>query len=83
MHEAKTQLSKLVQRVEEGEDVLIARNGKPVAKLVKINGLAGPRKLGLMRGHFSVPDVFNALDAQIERFFNEGDSPTDPPRSSS
>ena len=48
MHEAKTQLSKLVERAEAGEDVVIARNGKPAVRLVPV--VEDPRSLALLRG---------------------------------
>jgi prevent-host-death family protein len=48
VHEAKTTLSKLLERVEEGEEVVIARHGTPVAKLVPV--LRRKRVLGSMRG---------------------------------
>ena len=58
VHEAKTQLSKLIRRVAAGEAVVIARAGKPVAKLVPIEP-APKRVFGLDRGHFVVPDDFD------------------------
>ncbi len=48
MHEAKTQLSKLVERAEAGEDIVIQRNGKVVARLVAV--VAEPRSLASVRG---------------------------------
>jgi prevent-host-death family protein len=48
MHEAKTQLSRLVERAEAGEEVVIQRNGKPVARLVAVND--EPRSLAAVRG---------------------------------
>ncbi len=48
VHQAKSSLSKLLERVEEGEEVVIARHGKPVAKLVPVVGRK--RMLGSMRG---------------------------------
>ena len=80
MHEAKTQLSKLVQRAEEGEQIFIARNGKAVAKLVKVGSSSAPRPLGLMRGRLWLSDDFNKEDEEISRLFYEGDSPDDPLR---
>jgi prevent-host-death family protein len=52
MHEAKTQLSKLVERVQKGEEIIIAKAGKPVAKIVPIREEAAPkaRPLGLLAG---------------------------------
>lgn len=56
MHEAKTHLSKLVARVEDGEQIVITRAGKPAAKLVPIpQEKAGKRKLGGWEGRFDVP----------------------------
>ncbi len=57
VHEAKTNLSRLLAQVEAGEEVVIARNGKPVARLVAIQQ-RGKRKPGSMAGLFTVPDSF-------------------------
>jgi prevent-host-death family protein len=50
IYEAKTQLSKLVDMASEGTDVVIARNGKPVAKLTAIKEIKPTYKLGLLKG---------------------------------
>ena len=50
MHEAKTNLSKLVELVEQGERVVIARNGDPVAELVPYSKKSGPRRGGVWEG---------------------------------
>jgi len=60
VHEAKTHLSRLIEAVEAGEEVVIARAGKPVARLVPIRRAARRRKLGLLDGKFKIPDDFNA-----------------------
>jgi prevent-host-death family protein len=58
MHEAKTQLSKLVVRVEKGEEIVITRAGKPAAKLVPVlQEKSGRRKLGGWEGKFDVPSL--------------------------
>ena len=57
VHEAKTHLSRLLARVEEGEEIVIARNGTPVARLVLCKK-RGKRKPGSMAGVFTVPDSF-------------------------
>ena len=58
IHEAKTTLSKLIQKAQAGEEVMITKSGTPVAKLVAaVPG--GPRQLGLDVGRFEVPDDFN------------------------
>ena len=73
IHQAKTELSKLVERVEAGEEVLITRAGKPVAKLVPLNRGRGRRKLGLLDGKFKIPDDFNKpLPPSILRAFEGG-----------
>ena len=59
IHEAKTKLSKLVERAEAGEEIVIARAGKPAAKLVPVTKSRGRRRLGLLDGKFQVPDDFN------------------------
>lgn len=59
VHDAKTQLSKLLERVERGEEVVIARAGRPVARLVAVGAVAGHRVLGRDRGLFVVPDDFD------------------------
>ncbi len=58
IHEAKTHLSQLLRRVAAGEEIVIAKGGKPVARLVP---LARPpvRELGLDKGFFEVPEDFN------------------------
>jgi prevent-host-death family protein len=73
IHQAKTELSKLVERAEAGEEVVIARAGRPVAKLVPLRRGAGRRKLGLLDGKFRIPDDFNKpLPASIVRAFEGG-----------
>ena len=74
MLEAKTNLSKLVDAVESGaeEEVIIARNGKPAAKLVQLD--AQPKKerqLGFLAGKYPPMDFegFQAMDAEIEKMF--------------
>ena len=57
VHEAKTHLSRLLARVEAGEEVVIARNGKPVAQLVLCKPKGRPQP-GSMSGLFEVPDSF-------------------------
>ena len=59
VHEAKTHLSKLLRRVSAGEEILISRAGKPVARLVPVNPRPG-RVLGTDEGVFDVPDDFDS-----------------------
>ena len=58
IHEAKTQLSNRIEAVETGEEIVIARAGKPVAKLVPFVPVKVLRKPGLMKGKFDIPDGF-------------------------
>ena len=57
-HEAKTQLSRLLALVEKGEEVVIARNGKPVAKIVPLTAAKPARRLGTAAGKVVVPPEF-------------------------
>lgn len=70
IHEAKTHFSKLIARVEAGEEIVIARDGTPVARLVAIGQPAARRIPGRDRGSFSVPEDFDApLPEDILREF--------------
>jgi prevent-host-death family protein len=59
IYEAKTQLSKLVLEAAQGEDIIIARAGKPVARLTRVTRERVRRKLGVLDGQFTIPDDFN------------------------
>jgi prevent-host-death family protein len=59
VHEAKTHLSRLLERVEGGEEIVITRRGEEVARLVPARR-GGARRLGTDRGRYVVPDDFNA-----------------------
>jgi len=59
IHQAKTHLSRLLQRVAEGEEVVIARAGEPIARLVRIQPEHTTRPLGMYEGSVVVPDDFN------------------------
>jgi prevent-host-death family protein len=59
IHEAKTRLSQLLARVEAGEEVVIARAGRPIARLSGINQGRPSRRLGRDSGLFEVPEDFN------------------------
>jgi prevent-host-death family protein len=72
IHEAKTHLSRLVERAARGETFVIAKAGRPMVKLVPI-GLAEPAKperLGFLKGVFKVPDDFDRMgEDEIARLF--------------
>ena len=59
IHEAKTHLSRLVDRAHAGEEIILAKSGKPYAKLVPFHDLGG-RQPGLAKGHLTL-DFFDAL----------------------
>lgn len=59
VHEAKTNLSKLLERVSAGEEVAITRRGEEIARLVPIRR-TGARRLGIDRGRWTVPEDFDA-----------------------
>ena len=60
VHEAKTHLSRLLEDVEAGEEVVIARGGKPVARLAPLQPARPPRMLGILAGRFAVPEDWDA-----------------------
>lgn len=72
IHEAKSNLSRLVEAVETGaeDEIIIARNGRPVARLVSIKRPSTSRRLGVASGAFQVPDSIDALNDEIERLFS-------------
>lgn len=70
IHEAKTHLSRLLERVSMGEEVIIAKAGRPVARLVAIRSERPCFKPGSAKGDFVVPDDFNdPLPKEIEDLF--------------
>jgi prevent-host-death family protein len=60
MHEAKTHLSRLVERVEAGEEIVLSRAGKPVARIVAVRPPSGSRTPGALRGRIRISDDFDA-----------------------
>ena len=60
IHEAKTHLSRLLARVARGEEIIIAKAGKPIARLVPAIPAPGPRVLGMDRGRATIADDFDA-----------------------
>lgn len=69
IHEAKTNLSKLIEKTLEGEKVIIAKAGKPVVKLEKYKEKLKKRKPGLWKGKIWVSDDFNDEDEEINKLF--------------
>ena len=75
IHEAKTQLSKLVEAASKGEPFIIAKAGKPVVKVTALSVPIGAqvRRLGFMAGQISVPDDFDQMGKEeIERILGGG-----------
>lgn len=68
-HEAKTNLSRLLDRVAEGEEITIARSGVPIAKLVPFKQRE-PRKLGGWRGQVTIAEDFDDLPEELLALFN-------------
>ena len=68
VHDAKTHLSRLLERVAQGEEVIIAKSGRPVAKLVRV--AAEPRRPGRLKGRIHMgPDFDEPLPDEILRAF--------------
>ena len=69
IHQAKTNLSKLIEKTLLGEEVVIAKAGKPVAKLTAIKEKLKPRKPGFLKGKIWVSEDFNDEDEEINKLF--------------
>jgi prevent-host-death family protein len=69
VHEAKTHLSRLLDRVEHGEEIVIGRAGKPVARLVPYRSQRGPRTPGGWEGRVSIADDFDTLPEEVAAAF--------------
>lgn len=67
IHEAKTHLSKLLEKVAAGEEVVIAKAGKPVARLISTDSVSNKPVLGTERGKFVLPPDFNAPLPEFEK----------------
>lgn len=69
IHKAKTNLSKLIEKTQNGEEVIIAKAGKPVVKLVPFKEKLKPRKPGLWKGKIWIADDFDEEDEEINKLF--------------
>ena len=72
IHEAKTQLSRLVEEAAKGDVFIIAKAGRPLVKVMplEVKDLQSPRRIGFMAGEIEVPDDFDTLgDAMVEALF--------------
>jgi prevent-host-death family protein len=75
IHEAKTQLSRLVEKASKGESFVIAKAGKPLVKVTALSSPTGAevRRLGFMAGQISVPDDFDRMGREeIQQIFGGG-----------
>jgi prevent-host-death family protein len=73
IHEAKTQLSRLVDRAVKGESFVIAKAGKPLVKVAALDAPATPQRLGFLAGEISVPKDFDRMgEAEIAALFGIG-----------
>jgi prevent-host-death family protein len=70
IHEAKTHLSRLLQRVANGEEVTISRAGVPVAKLIAAGPHTTSRPMGMDRGKIWIAEDFDAPDPELEALFH-------------
>jgi prevent-host-death family protein len=76
IHEAKTHLSKLIEKAAKGESFIIAKAGKPMVKVVPLDAPTGSRiqRIGFMDGQIEVPDDFDTLgQKEIEEMFGLND----------
>ncbi len=74
MFEAKSNLSRLVDDIEQGREreIIIARNGKPAARLVAMEHAPAVNRIGVARGLFEVPDSIDLHNAEVAQLFNGG-----------
>jgi prevent-host-death family protein len=69
VHEAKTHLSRLLKRVEAGEEIVISRAGKPVARLIASGAQGKSRPMGMDKGKIWMSDDFDQPDPKLEALF--------------
>lgn len=69
IHYAKTHLSELIERAQNGEEVVLCKSGTPLVVLVPYTVQKGPRKLGLWAGKIKVADDFDELPSSLKGYF--------------
>lgn len=76
MLQAKSTLSRLVEAIEQGHEreIIIARNGRPAAKLVPMDTVPAGKRLGVAKGKFKVPDSIDTHNDEVARMFLGGQS---------
>ncbi len=73
IHEAKAQLSRLVDRAAKGESFVIAKAGKPLVKVTSVDAPSRPKRLGFLAGEIDVPDDFDRMgEREIAALFGIG-----------
>lgn len=74
MLQAKSSLSRLVEAIEQGREreIIIARNGRPAAKLVPIDSVTTGKRIGAAKGKFKVPDSIDERNEEVARMFLGG-----------
>jgi prevent-host-death family protein len=73
IHEAKTQLSKLVDQATKGEAFIIAKAGKPLVRVAALDAPPAPQRLGFLKGEIAVPEDFDRMgQTEIEALFGVG-----------
>ncbi len=71
MHEAKTQLSRLVDRAVDGEPFVIAKAGRPLVKVTALDAAAAPQRLGFLAGQLAIPGDFDRMgETEIDALFD-------------
>ena len=70
VHEAKTHLSRLLEEAAAGEEIVIAKAGRPVARLVAVRATTGGRRLGLWHGRVRMSEDFDELPEEIAAAFH-------------
>jgi prevent-host-death family protein len=70
VHEAKTHLSRLLIEVERGDEIMLTRGGKPIARIVGLGGTVEPKNsYGIFEGQFAIDDSFDADDGDLADLF--------------
>lgn len=73
IHEAKTHLSQLIEKAVAGEEIIIAKAGKPLVRLISLEPVTPKSRIGFMEGQFQVPDDFDTMyQDEIEDMFYGG-----------
>jgi prevent-host-death family protein len=70
IHEAKTHLSRLVEKAAKGEPFIIAKAGKPMVKVIPLEPVKPKSRIGMLDGMYAIPDDFDEMGrAEIEAMF--------------